>query len=163
MPEQKLYQTSNNVKQNFRDYMRKYFRSESSFGMQYLKDIVLMLMNFPEVNILKKELGEDYDKTLEALKKYDSLYSYSNLINDNIMKMKEKATTDSQIFKRKIEQQNKELMKVAFNLPAIEFRIMKAFFILVNNCDLRNISVPKEERWEKGKLPSYLQDEKKSF
>ncbi|MCH7973617.1 MAG: hypothetical protein IH949_06975, partial [Bacteroidetes bacterium] len=106
-----INQTSSNVKQNFRDYMRKYFRSQYSSGMQYIKDIVLMLINFPNINILKKELGEEeYNKTTMALQQFDRHYSYVNLINDNILKMQEKA--ESGIFKSKMEIQNKELMKV---------------------------------------------------
>ena len=160
---EKIIQTSNNIKQDYRDYLRKYFRSQYSFGMQYIKDVVLMLINFPEINSLKKKLGdEEYSKTLTALSQYDNHYSYANLINDNIIKMQEKHESD--LFKKKIEIQNIELMKIAVGLPPINFRIMRAFFLLVNNCDLKNISVPREERFDKRKgLPSYLVEEKGSF
>ncbi len=121
-----------------------------------------MLINFPEINNLKEKLGkEEYEKTIKSLRMYERYYSYSNLISDGIIKMQDKP--ESGIFKKKIDYQNKQLARIAVHLPAINPRIMNAFFILVNNCDLRNISVPKEERWESGKLPSYLVDEKKSF
>ncbi len=163
MPEQRLIQTSSNVKQNFRDNTRRYFRSELSSRIQYIRDIVLMLMNFKDINILEKELGEEeYKLTLESLQKFGKRYSNINIINDGIIKMQDKG--DSDLFGRKIDKQNKKLEEIAKSLPAINYRIMRAFFILVNNCDLRNVSVPKEERWSKGSnIPSYLQDEKKSF
>jgi len=158
-----IIQTSNNVKQNFRDYMRRYFRSEYNIGMLYIRDIVLMLMNFKEINILNQEIGqEDYQKTKQALQAYGSLYNYANLISDNIIKMQEKH--EGELLKTKINIQNHSLMKIAEKLPAVNYRIWRAFFILVNNCDLKNIAVPKEERFDSRKqYPSYLEPERGSY
>ena len=162
MPELNI-QTSNNVKQNFRDYMRRYFRSEHNIGLQYIRDIVFMLMNFKEINTLKQDLGErEYQLTKQALQDYGSLYNYANLLSHNVIKMQEKHEGD--LLRTKINIQNQNLMKVAEKLPAVNYRIFRAFFILVNNCDLKNIAVPKEERFDSRKqYPSYLEPEKTSF
>src|SRR3990167_6109565 len=110
MPEFNI-QTSNNVKQNFRDYMRRYFRSEHNIGLQYIRDIVFMLMNFKEINTLKQDLGErEYQLTKQALQDYGSLYNYANLLSDNIIKMQEKHEGD--LLRTKINIQNQNLMKV---------------------------------------------------
>lgn len=156
-----IVQTSNNVKQNYRDYLRKYFRSNYSSGLQYIKDIVLMLMNFKDINNLQQVLGEkEYKVTLQALQEYDSLYNYSNLIADTIVRLQEK-TSGSELMKTKIDQQNRKLFEIAVSLPATNFRVLRAFFILVNNCDLRNISVPKDEKFDsRRQYPSYLSSEK---
>lgn len=158
-----VIQTSNNIKQNFRDKMRKYFSSQYSFGLQHIRDVVFMLMNFPDINAEFKnylrqkypeKYAQEYQLTIRALKQYDTLYNYSSLINDSILKLKE---SDSEHAKTKIDHQNKNLLLIATKLPPTEFRIMRAFFVLVNSCDLRNVSVPKDDRFDnRNKYPSYL-------
>ena len=147
-----IIQTSNNIKQMFRDKMRHYFRAHSSMKLQYLRDVVLMLMNNKDINNLSDALSEkEYALTKKALQDYDKLYSYANLVQDAIIKLDEKH--DSERMKMKIDHENRRLMEIAASLPPTNFRIMRAFYLLVNNCDLRNVSVPKDDKFDnRGKM-----------
>jgi len=162
MEQQKINQTSSNVKQHFRHFNRKYFKSKYSFAIKEIRDVNFMLMNFEDINNLKKKLGKKgYEAVKKSLTRYANLYAYASVIYDLVMKMQEKHESD--LFKKKIDMYNKELMKIASGLPVVEYWIWKANFTLVNNCDLRDHPVPKEERFDKKKFPEYLKSESMNF
>ena len=130
--EEDIVRTSSNEKQNFK-YNWAYFLGQPDVTRWvYLHTIVVMLINNPELNNLDEELTEEeHQKLLKDINSFNKYYRYIEEIKTEIK------GDDSD----KHELLN-ELDDLTSILPEIHNSLLKAFYLLTKNCDLKDISIP---------------------
>lgn len=140
-----MYMVSTAQKQYIREQYRRYFETKEPDCILYLFNIVSSLWSIKEVNNMRKILGQyDYEKLEKNLEKYQKLYNYSISIRQTIIKMQD-LKSDSETLREKIKIQNRYLAEISTFMPIIRADIIKAYFLLINETDMRNVAIPKQE------------------
>jgi|SRR3990167_4983508 len=138
--------TSSAQKVFYRENLRRYFETHEPDCITYLYNIVCMLIPAKEASDrLRKTLGDEgYIKLQESLKKFQPQYSYAAQIRKIVVDIKAKQVEDRA--NTVIELLRKELALISREIPVVRADIMTAFFLLVNDSDLRNIVEPAGDR-----------------
>ena len=104
-----------------------------------MHNVVMMLLPYKECNNFEKELGpEKYAALLNALNEYQSLYFKSAHITAYIEELRAKKSTSATELANILEQR---IGLIAKRVPLLKPAVFFAFDKLVNNSDLRNVSM----------------------
>ncbi len=140
-----MYVISTAQKQYIRENYRRFFDTKEPHCMLYLHNNVTSLWAIKEVNNLRKTLGDSRYETMKTdLDKFQKLYNYALYIQDTIRKLKD-THSDSQDMKTKIREYSIQLAQISSKMPGCRWSIIMAFFLLMNNTDMKNVAIPKRE------------------
>jgi len=134
------YRTSENIKQNFREYNRKIFKDEVPFCLEYKRILILQWLNIKEINNLETVWGkEKYQRFLRYIQLIGRVNAKVGTLKQILLGLQEQ---DPQKTRQRTQVLIQNMLKLAESVGIFDLAIEEGYQLLLNNCDLKKVPIP---------------------